>query len=619
MDLLILLVENRGDLVSREEIVARLWGKDTFVDAENGVNTAVRKLRQALKDSTTKPAFIQTISGKGYRFIAPVTLEGSGYSDHAPAGEPASLRPKIVPDPKPTVCGADEGKEAVVRMVRTASVGHRKLAIIFAVLAAVAVLTLGTYISLSLRANSNVSATSLTVAVLPFVNLTGDSQQEYFAEGLTEETIAVIGKVNPKRMNVIARTSSMAYKRHTKTARQIGQELGADYLLEGSVRREGERVRVTVKLIRVRDQSQIWSENYDRTSSGIIGIQDELGSAIARQIHVELSPGEVIPRKQTRMLEAYDPYLLGRHFWNQTTPAGVRKSIEYFQAAVAKDPSYALAFAGLADAYTMLPITSDAAPLDSWLLASRAAQEAMRLDDSLAEAHAAAGLIDFWLGWDWTSATQRLRRAIQLNPNYASGHRYYAHLLANSGQHTEAATEIGKARRLDPFSPITHAMTGQFIYFAGRYQEAIEPLEKAFAIDPGFWVAHIVMGKIHERSGRPAAALESLDKAYGFSGGNTEALSIKGYVLARNGRRGEAEQMVHELIRSGQSRFVPPYNVALIYAGLGDRESSLEWLNKAFEARDAHMVFLTIDPKWDDLRSHPRFQQLLRRCGFVLR
>ncbi len=616
MDLLILLLENRGDLVRREEIVARLWGKDTFLDAENAVNTAVRKLRHALRDSIAQPAFIQTVSGKGYRFIAPVTPE---------LDEPAPPQTQIVANARLTDLVENGNSEALARYVsgprsgqadRAASAGRRKLAMV-TVLAAVLVLALGIYISPGWHANSKVFTAPVTIAVLPFVNLTGDSQ-EYFVDGLTEETIAVLGKVNPTRISVIARTSSMVYKRHEKTASQIGQELGADYLLEGSARREQARLRVTVKLIRVRDQSWAWSETYDRISSSIIGIQDEIGSDIARQIHVQLSPGEMIPRKQTRTLDAYDPYLFGRHFWNQTTQAGIRKSIEYFQTAVARDPSYALAFAGLADAYTILPITSDEAPRDSWLLAQKAAQEAVRLDDSLAEAHAAAGLIDFWLGWDWASAEKRLRRAVELSPNYASAHRYYAHLLANSGRQAEAAAEIQKARKLDPFSPITHTMTGQFLYFAGRYEEAIEPVNKAFAIDPSFWVAHIVMGKIHERSGRPTAAIESLEKAYEFSGGNTEALSIKGYVLATNGRRGEARQVLDGLIKSGQSRFVPPYNVALVYAGLGDPESALEWLNKAYDARDAHVVFLTVDPKWNDLRSHPRFKQLLKRCGFVL-
>jgi serine/threonine-protein kinase len=304
---------------------------------------------------------------------------------------------------------------------------------------------------------------------------------------------------------------------------QFGQELGADYLLEGSVRREADRVRVTVQLIRVHDQSRIWGESFDRFGSGVIQIQDELGNAIAGQIQVELSGG-VATRQQTRILEAYEPYLLGRHFWSQLTPDSIQRSIEYFQAAVAKDPSYALAWAGLSEAYTILPITSDARPRDMWPLARKAALEAVRLNGSLSEAQEAAGMVDFWLEWDWDRAAQQLRRAIQLNANNASAHRIYAHLLSNSGRHNEALDEIAIARSLDPLSPIAKAMTGQFLFYAGRHEEAMGQLQKAFAIDPRFWVAHVFVGQIQESRGKFTAAVESLDKAYEFSGAVTRVL-----------------------------------------------------------------------------------------------
>jgi tetratricopeptide (TPR) repeat protein len=374
---------------------------------------------------------------------------------------------------------------------------------------------------------------------------------------------------------------------------------------------------VTVKLIRVRDQARIWSENYDRLGTGVIQIQDELGNAIARQIRVELLPGEPSQRKQTQMLDAYDPYLLGRHYWNQVTPSAIHKSIEYFQTAIKKDPSYALAFAGLADAYAILPIAAGAPPREMWPVARQAATEAIRLNPTLAEAQAAAGLIDFWLEWDWDRSAERLRRAIQLSPNYASAHRHYAHLLSNSGRHTEAIAEVSKARQLDPLSPITNAMAGQFLMYAGRHAEATEALDRAFATDPNFWVAHAVMGRIHDRSGKPGAAIQSLEKAYSASGGNPGTLSMKGYVLAKSGRVAEAEQIVRGLLESGKDRYVAPTHIALVYAGLGDREAALEWLVKGYEARDVGMVFLTVDPRWDDLRADPRFQELLKRCHFL--
>jgi TolB-like protein len=473
---------------------------------------------------------------------------------------------------------------------------------------------LAIYLSRGSLPSSPSARPAVTIALLPFENLTGHADQEYFADGLTEETIAVLGNLNPKRITVIARTSTMAYKRRTKAVGQIGHDLGADYLLEGSVRREESRVRVTVQLFRVRDQSRIWSESFDRFGSGVIQIQDELGNAIARQIQVELSPGDMAPRQQTRILEAYDPYLLGRHFWHQLRPNSIRKSIEYFQAAVAKDPSYALAFAGLSDAYTILPITSDAAPLEMWPLARKAALEAVRLNGTLSEAQASAGDVDFWLEWDWDRAAQRLRRAIQLNASNALAHGRYAQVLSNSGRPNEAVVEIAIARKLDPFSPITHTLTGQFLFYAGRFDEARDALQKAFAIDPDF--GGRISSRQIQRGGRSPPQSRNSTR-HEFSGGNTLALALKGYVLAKSGKHSDAERIVSGLIQTGQSRFVPPSNVALVYAGLGNRQSALEWLDKAYQARDVHLVFLTVDPMWNDLRSHPRFRELLRRCRFV--
>ncbi len=601
MDLLILLLERHGDLVSREEIVDRLWGKETFVDSENSVNTAVRKVRMALRDDTSKPAFVQTVTGKGYRFCAEVTARPSTAAD--PLRATADL-------PQPALAAAEDNTAA-------AKPGRPRPKLkIAAAVAACVLLVLAFLVARASFPGSKVSADQVTLALLPFENLTGSPDQDYFADGLTEETIGVLGRVNPQRLKVIARSSTSRYKRQTKGGNKAGEELGADYLVDGSVRRDQERVRVTVHLIRVRDGAQIWSENYDRIGSGVIQLQDDLGNAIARQIQVELSPAGGTTMQQTRVLDAYDPYLLGRHSFVQITPNAVRKSIDYYQAAIAKDPSYALAFAGLAESYTLLPITSDVAPREVWPLASKAAAEAVRLNSSLAEAQASAGWVNFWLDWDWDGAAERLRRAIQLNPSSAVAHGYYAHVLSNARQHEGALAEIAMARRLDPLSPIRHAMTGQFLYNAGRYAEATAALEKAFAIDPRFWVAHLMMAQIQEREGKLNEALSSIDKAFQFSGGNSATTSLKGYVLARNGQRAEAERILNTLLTAGKSRFVPPYNIAIIYAGFGDRKAALEWLDKAYEARDVHMIFLTVDAKWNDLREDPKFQELLQRCHF---
>ncbi len=385
MDLLILLLERRGDLVSREEIVDRLWGKETFVDSENSVNTAVRKVRAALRDDTSKPAFVQTVTGKGYRFCAVVTTLPAPETDQPPATAPT---PTVPPAPSADQPAAPPNPPRPKWKIAAAA-------------AVCLLLILALLLARASFPGSKVSGDQVTVALLPFENLTGSPDQDYFADGLTEETIGVLGRVNPQRLKVIARSSTSGYKRQAKGINQASEELGADYLVDGSVRRDQERVRVTVHLIRVRDGAQIWSENYDRIGSGVIQLQDDLGNAIARQIQVELSPAAGATGQQTRVLDAYDPYLLGRHSFLQITPAAIRKSIEYFQAAIARirpmlSPS--------PDSPNPTPFSPSAAmwpPREIWPLASKAALEALRLNSSLAEAQASAGWVNFWLDWDW--------------------------------------------------------------------------------------------------------------------------------------------------------------------------------------------------------------------------
>jgi TolB-like protein/Flp pilus assembly protein TadD len=546
MELLLLLVERRGDLVAREEIAARLWDKNVFHDIDNGVHTAIRKVRQALNDSSARPVFVQTVSGKGYRFVAPVTI-ADGRSP-APANQ------------------------------------------------------------------------CVAVAVLPFDNLTGDPDQEYLSDGLTEETIAALGNLMPERLTVIARTSVMRYKRTKKTVRQIARELGANYLLESAVRRDGQAVRVTARLIRGRDQAQVWSGKYDRDGRSVLQLQEELGRAIAQHVQTGFTPEPVIARPGLRTADpdAYDLYLRGKHYWNQIRSTALRRAIECFEAAVSKDPGFALAWSGLADTYSVLPVTSDADPAELWPKARHAADEAVRLQGGLAESCTSSGAVSFWLDWDWRRAERDLRRAVTLNPSYASAHRYLAHVLSNLGHHIEALAIMGNARRLDPVSPALYAVSGQLLFQARRFEHAETQARHALALHSDFWLGHLVLGKVYERTHRAAAALTEFDTAFQLSEGNTEALSLKGYTMSVMGRRREAGQVLRTLLETARTRFVPPYNVALLYAGMGDSDAAYEWLEKGRLSRDVHMVFLTVEPKWDPLRGQPSFQSLLQRCGLPL-
>jgi TolB-like protein/Flp pilus assembly protein TadD len=542
MELLLLLVERRGALVNREEIVARLWGANVYHDIDNGVHTAIRKIRQTLGGSA---GLIQTVPRKGYRFGAPVTI-----SDNR---------------------GPDARIEAAC------------------------------------------------VAVLAFENLTGEPEQDYLSDGLTEDTIATLGELAVDRITVIARTSIMRYKGTTKSAREIGAELGADYLLEGAVRRAEGIIRVTVRLIRAHDQVQIWRGKFDRDLRSILHLQEELGRSIAKHVRkgVEQEPVPPHSRPTTVDPDAYDLYLRGKHYWYQIRSTALRRAIECFETAVSKDPSFALAWSGLADTYSILPVTSDADPTELWSKARHAADEAVRRQEGMAESWTSSGVVCFWLDWDWPRAERELRRAISLNPSYATGHRFLAHVLSNLGRHAEALATIENALRLDPLSPVLHALAGQLFFQARQFGKAEDQAHQSLTLHSDFWLGHLILGKVYEQTQRSAAALKEFDTAFQLSEGNTEALSLKGYTLAAMGRRREAEQVMRTLIETAKIRFVPPYNLALLFASLNEMDSAYQSLEKARLSRDVHIVFLTVEPKWDRLRHEPRFQRLVQECGLL--
>ena len=575
MDLLILLVQRRGQLVSRAEIVDRLWGKDVFVDVETGVHTAARKIRQALGDSTDAPAYLETVPGKGYRFVA-----------HIDDGRPVESHPTLR---RPAVA----------------------VGLLLIVLAA------GVSAWTWFRAAD--APAQVALAVLPFENLTGDRDREYLADGLSEETIASLGQIDPERLIVLGRTSMMAYKGTRKSLAVIGDELNVDYLIESSVRAESDWLRVTAKLIRVRDQVQVWSATYDRTATSVLGLQSELSTAIAEQIRLRLSPQrlEALSRRHTRNAQAYDAYLRGRNFANQRTPATNIRAIEYYQRATTLDPNYALAWAELASVQASSPINGDAPPLPVLPLASDAAQHAIDADPNLAEAQLALAYVKWMLEWDWPAAEAGLRRAVLLDPGLAMAHTILGHCLSQMGRHSEALAELRRARELDPLSALTHAMSSQIAFQARDYSAAVEHARQAIVIAPEFWIGHMQSAQAYEQLGNIDRAIEDLARAERFSGSNSKAISLKAYVLAKSGRAAEAREIVRLLEGGSRMRYVPPLTIALVHAGLGDRSAVFEWLERAYAARDVHLIFLTVDPKWDPYRADPRFQALLARCGFV--
>ncbi len=544
MDLLILLLECRQRLVSRAEIAERLWGADVFTDVETGVNTAVRKIRLALKDTIDAPEFVETVPRKGYRFIADV---------------------QVIADR--TV------KEDVAQVI---------------------------------------------VAVLPFENLGAGVEREYLADGLTEETILSLGRIGRNNFHVIGRQSVMAYKRTSKSLATIGRELAATYLVENSLRGENERLRITSKLIRTRDQVQVWAGSYDSEPTSILAFQRELSITIAEEIRLRLSPEGLtaLARRQTQNAEAYDLYLHGRHFWNQSTPPTTKRAIEYFTRATQVDSQYALAWAGLADAYSASPVNGDAPPVSVLSPARAAVAHAVNSDPGLAEVQTSVGFLNFWLDWDWIEAENAYRKALSLDPSYPLAHRMLGIVLSHMGRHEPARDSIRRARELDPLYAMHHALSAQIAFAARDYAAAVEFATQATVVDPDFWIAHFQLAQVHVQLRNSDLALAALSHAGKLSGGNTKVIALRSYLFSQTGEIQEARQGLHTLEAVSRERYVPAYAMALIHAGLQQPDEALEYLERAYEQRDVHLVFLPIDPKWDFLRSHERFAAILDRCAF---
>jgi TolB-like protein/Flp pilus assembly protein TadD len=457
------------------------------------------------------------------------------------------------------------------------------------------------------------------LAVLPFVNLTGDPNRDYLADGLTDETIATLGQIDPIGLVVIGRTSMMGYRRTTKSLADIGRELDADYLVESSIRTEYDRLRVTTGLVRARDQVQVWSGSYERDLMGVLELQKELSAGIAEQIRSWLSPQRSVAfgRRQTTNPRAYDCYLRGRFAQRQRTAASNATAILLFEEATAVDPSFALAWCALADIHASSGINGDGEPAAIAPRARDAATRAVVAGPQLAEAQIAVAQVRFWFDWDWAAAEASLRRAIALDPGNAHAQRMLGFVCSNIGRHADALAASQRSVDQDPLNAINYAGASEVAFRHRDYDAAVIQAERSLDLDSQFWIGYMLAAQAYEQLGRYDRALERLTNARHLSGNNSKAISLRGYILARTGRIHEARAALEDLAPNTAATYVPPYATALIHAGLGDRDATFEWLERACAVRDIHLVLLRIDPKWDPYRGDPRLESLLARCAFT--
>jgi TolB-like protein/DNA-binding winged helix-turn-helix (wHTH) protein/Tfp pilus assembly protein PilF len=595
--LLEILLWDPGAPVTREELRRELWRADVHVDFDHSLNSAVNKLRDALGDTPGKPRFIETVA-RGYRFIAPV-------SD-------AALVPSVLPDATPTLEPASVDvtctpSDAAVRRPR------RRGALLAGALLASALL-----VWQSVGVPTGAPSPHIALAVMPFQNLSADPDQEFVSDGFTEEMIAQLGQLDPQRLEVIARTSAMHYKHTTKRVDQIGAELGVGYILEGSIRRSENRLRITVQLIRVRDQVQLWARSYERDFKDVLALQAEVTAAVADQIGGTLDARPPLKAAAARTTDptVYEAYLKGRYLLDKA-PRGLESAIEQFQRAIALDPTYAPAYAGLSDAFGQLGwgLASQMPPWEAYPQARAAALRALELDARLAEAHVALARILWKYEWNWADARAAFERALALNPNLATAYESYFDYLSAAGELDAAGAALTRAATLDPVSLTINYDFGLHLARTGNPPAAIDRLRKALELDPTSGFVRHVIGELYEEQGDWRASLDELEAAVALAPDTPHFIAALGHARARSGDRTGAADALAALQRLAATSYVSPHEFALVHVGMGHPDAAIDALESAFANRDPWISMLGLQTRFDPLAAEPRFRTLKRRLG----
>src|SRR5579864_4614130 len=607
------LLERPGEIVTREELRDRLWPGDTFVDFDHGLNNAVMRVREVLLDSSEHPRYVETVPRRGYRFVAPV--EETSVPPPVPATielEGGSTSPASAAS-KPALAHTISEHPGVPRWFTS-----RLAAAIAIVVVGLAALLVFTIHARNVANNQANVMRSTSLVVLPLENLSGDKDQDYFADGMTDELIANLAKI--RSLHVISRSTAMAYKGTRKPLSEIARELNVDAVVEGTVMRVGNRVRITAELVQVSTDHHLWADTYESQMGDVLALQNRVSSAIVNEIRINLTPEERERLAKTPAVspEAYENYLKGLYYWNKRSDENLTRAITYFERATALDPQYALAYAGLSDCYAIISAeifgtmpASEAAPK-----AKAAAMRALELDPTMAQAQTSLATVKFNYDWDWSGASEGFNRAIGLNPSYATAYQRYSLYLIAMGRVQDSFAQIQKARELDPLSLSINFSLGWRLYMARQYDAAIAQSKDTLEMDPSYELPHLVLGQAYEQKGDYAQAIPELRKAVDLSHGTPLMISALAHAYGRSGNRVEAEKLLAQLKIKSTTQYVSPYYLAIVCVGLGKNEEALDLLEKAFGDRSNGLVFLQVEPELDELRSNARFVALEHRLGF---
>jgi TolB-like protein/DNA-binding winged helix-turn-helix (wHTH) protein/Flp pilus assembly protein TadD len=602
MKLLELLLERPGEVVTREELRSRVWPNESFGDFDQAVNIAIAKLRSALGDSAENPRYIETLPKRGYRFIAEVSVVEA---------DARTKRPELAAGELPVEEAAHQLQGAGLAVAP-----KRRLWSARGVTTALALVVILGVLAVWLSRSRRPSPTGIrSLVVLPLDNLSGEASQDYFADGMTDELITDLAQISALR--VISRTSAMVYKGARKPLPQIARELNVDAVVEGTVLRSGDQVRITAQLIQAPDDKHLWAESYEGNVRDTLALQNKVAAAIAEQIRIKLNPQEQAALKNARVVnpEAYESYLKGRYFWNKRTANSLKAALAYFNQAIEEDPKYAQAYSGLADTYALLGDWQYGVmtPKEALPKAKEAAMKALELDDGLSEAHNSLAFCLEGFDWDFGSAEKEFRRAIDLNPGYATAHHWYAWHLSLVGRNSEAIAEMKKAENLDPLSLIINADLAELLLIAHLPDESIQQSRKTIEMDPNFALVHNQLSQGYLEKHMFAEAIAEIQKAIQLSGGSPTFTANLARAYAASGKTAAAERLLNDLKKSSASGDPHSAEIAMIYAALGNNDQAMAWLEQSYGERFNPGVLLR--PGFDPLRSDSRFQDLVRRIG----